>query len=200
VRGEEPKISTDEVREAGFVVAGEPLAVDLANTVKYAVTPSRDLLAEPGRNGAFWGLESGRLPIESAVPSLESSQFLREAIRSLLDSQLAKTEAPRWALDRVNSVADSVRTTPRLVPGDNAFHSELVWQTTDGDAAALAAVARSAIDLLAGGSAARLRQCASPTCSMLFVATNRKRIWCTADGCGNRQRVARFTSKAKAAE
>ncbi|WP_139810547.1 CGNR zinc finger domain-containing protein, partial [Mycobacterium avium] len=34
-------------------------------------------------------------------------------------------------------------------------------------------------------------RCANPDCSMLFLATNPRRSWCTANICGNRARVAR---------
>jgi predicted RNA-binding Zn ribbon-like protein len=44
-----------------------------------------------------------------------------------------------------------------------------------------------------------LRRCANPTCSMLFVAPNARRIWCTANICGNRTRVARHYERTHAA-
>lgn len=36
-----------------------------------------------------------------------------------------------------------------------------------------------------------LRRCANPTCSMLFLAENKRRKWCTSNICGKRARVAR---------
>jgi predicted RNA-binding Zn ribbon-like protein len=57
---------------------------------------------------------------------------------------------------------------------------------------ALAAIAREAIELFADATRLeRLRRCANPDCTMVFLATNRRRQWCTADACGNRIRVAR---------
>src|SRR5271166_1536820 len=61
----------------------------------------------------------------------------------------------------------------------------------DGNAA-LAAVAQQAIALICDASRRdTLRRCANPNCSMLFLAHTRRRLWCTANICGNRARVAR---------
>jgi predicted RNA-binding Zn ribbon-like protein len=35
---------------------------------------------------------------------------------------------------------------------------------------------------------------------MLFIATNAKRQWCTAAGCGNRSRVARHATRQRDTE
>src|SRR5207244_9996570 len=58
----------------------------------------------------------------------------------------------------------------------------------------LAAVARSAIELLARPSRERLRACANPVCVLFFVADNRRRLYCS-ESCGNRVRVARHAAR-----
>jgi CGNR zinc finger len=42
----------------------------------------------------------------------------------------------------------------------------------------------------------RLRRCANPACSMIFIAVNPRRSWCTPGVCGNRARVARHYQRA----
>jgi predicted RNA-binding Zn ribbon-like protein len=57
--------------------------------------------------------------------------------------------------------------------------------TVDG---VLAAIARDAVDLLAGPLAARIRECAADDCALLFVDASRpgRRRWCATTACGNR--------------
>lgn len=189
------------VREAGFVFVGEPLAVDLVNTRKRRADPPRDMLHEAGGNRAFWTVQSGRLPAPAALPALDETDRLRDAITALTDAVMHGSAFDASALDHVNRIARLVARHTRLVEAgdaaaDAAPHliAESAWDTSDAAAANLAAVAASAIDLLASPDAERLRRCASHSCSMLFVATNAKRKWCTAEGCGNRERVARFSA------
>jgi len=59
----------------------------------------------------------------------------------------------------------------------------------------LSTVARDAIELLTGPMAARIRQCAGQTCSLIFVDTSPpgRRRWCSMERCGNidKQRALR---------
>jgi predicted RNA-binding Zn ribbon-like protein len=54
-----------------------------------------------------------------------------------------------------------------------------------------AALAEAAIEFLAESDLDRPRECASEACVLLFYAKNPKRRWCSAEGCGNRERVRR---------
>ena len=189
------------IRDAGFVFVGEPLAVDLVNTRKRRADPPRDMLHETGGDRAFWVLQSGRLPAPAVHPPLDETDRLRDAITRLTDAVLHGGAFDADALDHVNRVAGRVARSTRLVAAGDAASDTAprlvaasAWDTSDGAAANLAAVAASAVDLLASPDVARLRRCAAHSCSMLFVATNAKRKWCTAEGCGNRERVARFSA------
>ena len=42
----------------------------------------------------------------------------------------------------------------------------------------------------------RLRRCANPACSVIFIAVNPRRSWCAPGICGNRVRVARHHRRA----
>lgn len=61
----------------------------------------------------------------------------------------------------------------------------------------LAYIARDAIELIGTDTKARLRECASPRCPLLFVDTSRpnKRRWCSMERCGLMEKTARFRSK-----
>jgi predicted RNA-binding Zn ribbon-like protein len=58
-------------------------------------------------------------------------------------------------------------------------------------AAALATLARDAVDLFGGRLAARIRVCAAEDCGLLFVDASRpgRRRWCSMERCGNLAKV-----------
>jgi predicted RNA-binding Zn ribbon-like protein len=62
----------------------------------------------------------------------------------------------------------------------------------------LAAIADSAIEILAGPDRARLRICKAPSCGMFFLEGRAGQQWCTVS-CGNRARVARHYKRSKPA-
>jgi len=181
---------------AGFPVGGEPLAVDLADTLVTVTEPSTDLLTGAGRCEAFWALQAGRLPAGSRAPSLTQTRALRGAVREILDAHVARRGPSAAALQVINRAAASVPTSRTLaVHSDGTPVVETRWHGRKGAAVTLAAVAQSLIDLLAEPAAERLRRCANPACSMLFLATDGRRKWCTQNICGNRTRVARHYNR-----
>ncbi|MBS1840687.1 MAG: CGNR zinc finger domain-containing protein [Acidobacteria bacterium] len=61
----------------------------------------------------------------------------------------------------------------------------------------LAAIARSAADLITEGQPSQVRQCANPSCSLFFYdnSRTRRRRWCSMSLCGNRHKVAAFARR-----
>jgi predicted RNA-binding Zn ribbon-like protein len=136
-------------------------------------------------------LQRPRLPARAAPPGLAATRAVRDAIRAMLEARLAGREPPDEAVAAVNAAAAAAPTSPRLVMAAEELAREERWHAADDRALALAAAARSAIDLLTSAAAERQRRCANPACSMLFVAETPRRQWCTPNICGNRARVAR---------
>ncbi|HEX3647442.1 MAG TPA: ABATE domain-containing protein [Pseudonocardiaceae bacterium] len=190
-------MSVDQLRRLGFPVAGEPLvALDLADTLKTAVDPHVDLLASPEQAAAWWRVELARLP-ESPVPDPAAARRLRAAVRDLLDAHLEHRAPRATSVEDVNAAAAAVPTSVRLTQDGRA---ETRWHTEFGGNAALAAIARETIELLASPDRlGRLRRCANPTCSMVFLAETARRQWCSSAVCGNRMRVARHYQRTRAA-
>ena len=191
----------DELRRHGFPMGGEPLvALDFADTLMTAVDPQVDLLASAERAAAWWRVQLARLP-ESPVPDPAAARRLRTAVRDLLDAHL-EHRAPRpTSVEDVNAAAAAVPTSVRLAH-DTAGrpHVETRWHTEFGGNAALAAIARETIELLSTPDrSGRLRRCANPTCSMVFLAETTRRQWCSGTVCGNRMRVARHYRRTRAA-
>ncbi|GAY14955.1 ABATE domain-containing protein [Mycobacterium sp. shizuoka-1] len=183
----------DEAQEAGFVVAGEPLAVDLADTIITVTDPATDLLADEATCRSWWRLQQDRLPATAAPPSLAVTVELRGAVRDVLDAHVAGAEPDSAAVEYVNDVAARVSATRRLE------HTRAGWTAVTTHHAAvdrrydlaLGAVVDSLIDLLVSPAHDRLRRCQNPSCSMLFVALDARRKFCTQNICANRTRVAR---------
>jgi predicted RNA-binding Zn ribbon-like protein len=65
----------------------------------------------------------------------------------------------------------------------------------------LAAIARSAAELIAEGPAAPIRKCGNPDCPLYFYDASRtgRRRWCSMSVCGNRSKVAAHALRARRA-
>jgi predicted RNA-binding Zn ribbon-like protein len=178
-----------------FPLLGEPLALDLLNTVVAAPDGPRDLLASPAALLAWTGAQAGRLPPEAVVPPadvLPRVRALREALRALFAAAVDGPAPAPEAVAAVNAAAAAAPGFPQLAWAPPAPpHAHLAYPTGRPGDALLAAVAASGIALLAGDDRRRLRRCDGPGCVLLFLATNPRRRWCSARGCGNRVRVAR---------
>jgi predicted RNA-binding Zn ribbon-like protein len=191
------------VQGGGFPMGGEPLvAIDLVDTLMTAADPSVDLLTEPDRSAWWWDLQAARLP-ESPKPEPAAARRLRAAIRDLLDAHLEGREPLASSVEDLNAAAASVPSSPRLsyAGSGQTARADVRWHTEYGGNVALNYIAREAIGLLTDPEElAKLRRCASPTCSMLFLADTKRRQWCASNVCGNRARVARHQEKVRAAK
>jgi predicted RNA-binding Zn ribbon-like protein len=182
----------EELQEAGFPMGGEPfIALDLADTVMTVYDPARDLLDDAARTERWWELQAPRLP-EGPRPELAATIRLRSAIRDLLDARLEGRAPAAVSLADLNAFASSVPTSPQLSPTEHGTVATVRWHIELGGNPALAAIAREAIELMADPvQRDKLRRCANPSCSMVFLAQNARRVWCSSTGCGNRVRAAR---------
>ena len=194
-----PTLATTQA--AGFPMGGEPLvALDLVDTLMLVTDPPTDLLNSPENAATWWTLESSSLP-EGPLPDMVATRRLRAAIRELFDAHLEDRVPAGTSIDDVNAACGSVPTSMRLVieAGDRA-RAETRWHVEHGGNPLLAAIAQEAIELLsAPDRLRRLRRCANPDCSMLFLAETDRRKWCTANICGNRVRVARHYERTHSA-
>ncbi len=182
-----------------LLLTGEPLAVDLANTVKTVGTPTQELLVDDDGNAEFWELQADRLPEGATAPSRVETLRLREAVRSVLLSRLESSPFDPAAVKALNGYAAMAPSFPQLTVTDGA-ERRTAWASASGADLSLAAVAGSAMEVVTGPAADRLRTCGSDKCSMLFVATNAKRRWCSSEVCGNRERVARHARQRREIE
>jgi predicted RNA-binding Zn ribbon-like protein len=167
-----------------FSFRSRRLALDLAATLMFRGQRDRrrDLLADPAALAA-WITAAGlvdRAP-RAGRAQLEAACALREAIYRVALAAIAHDEPRPADLQLLNRLASGPQPTLRL--------AELGRLHRQGDVdAALAAIARDAVDLFGEHDLHRLRQCSREGCTRLFVDRSHSgnRRWCGMRECGNR--------------
>jgi predicted RNA-binding Zn ribbon-like protein len=153
-----------------------------------------------GTPGAYssWISAAGVLepaPLVSVSDIAEALMF-RRALRGYFEAAVGRADPPPEAIAELNLRAR--RPAPLL---EMASDGKTVARrsSTPGDAA-LAAVARDALLLVAEGLLPRVKQCMDPTCRMFFLDTSRgnNRVWCSTEGrgCGNKAKKRAFRARA----
>jgi predicted RNA-binding Zn ribbon-like protein len=145
----------------------------------------RDLLQSPRELGAW--LDARGLSGPELTLRLADFRRLRGAIRGALAATVEDRPLPADAVEALNAASAASPTHRRL-----AVDPVRVDQDEDGPPATrvIAAIARSAIEILGGPDRDRLRVCPAPGCGRFFLASRPDRTWCS-PSCGNRVRVAR---------
>jgi predicted RNA-binding Zn ribbon-like protein len=181
-----------------FAMVGEPIvAVDLVNTAAAPGSPTAgDLLTADRDAQAWWRIEETRVP-SGDLPDIRALWRLRTALRAMIEALLDCRAVPRLAVADLNFFMQSAPASTRLLLTATDLRTEIRWHREHGGNPRLAFIATQAAEFLSDPSkVSRLRRCASPGCSMIFVAVNPRRSWCAPGVCGNRVRVARHYSRA----
>lgn len=188
---------------------GEPMAVELMNTVWADREGVHDALASP-EQAAGWlrAIRRSAGPVittEAMVPMpalgddlLHRMSALRDALRRLA---AVATGDPRsaasspitdiaTAVGELNDAAAAAPSWSRLQwPRRAKAPARTLHAAATADEALLSQIAENGIDLFSE-SQGQLRACLGPGCVLYFVKNHPRREWCSA-ACGNRARVAR---------
>lgn len=177
-----------------FAILGEPLAVELANTIVVADGERRDLL-RTDEDLRAWVEAEGDIVEPRLCPRVGEVRRLRAAVRELFAALLEQREPDDRAMSLVNATSRAAPARPVLSwpPGGTPG-----IEAAGGRKELLGAIARSAIEVVGGPQRERLRRCEGPTCILLFVAEHSRRRWCSPGACGNRVRVARHYRRQRA--
>ena len=181
-----------------LAVIGEPIvAVDHVNTVAVPGSPAAVNLLPTDRDAAaWWRLETARVP-SGDLPDLWALRRLRTALRAMIKALVDSRPVPRAAVSDLNFFMQSTPVSPRLLMTGTGLRIETQWHGEYGGNPRLAFIATQAAEFLSDPSkVSRLRRCANPACSMIFIAVNPRRSWCAPGICGNRVRVARHYRRA----
>jgi predicted RNA-binding Zn ribbon-like protein len=183
--------SADDLR---FIFASGRLSLDLCATVGERWRRGFERLRSPG-DLTRWYAEAAvaTAPVLVTEPGLSQARAVRDAIyrsaRAVIDGRQPSASD--------GEVINQAATAPPPVPHLQRGVLTIAAAEPDQAASALSAVARDAITLLTAGDAARLRECASQQCGLLFTDTSRpgRRRWCSSSSCGGRARAAAYRQR-----
>jgi predicted RNA-binding Zn ribbon-like protein len=173
-------------------LTGEPLALDLVNTVAGPPDNEVDLLATPDALRAWLAAEQDRL--DSAGDDeldLAAVQALRARIAAAIHATRAGQPPPPQALRAITAALQNAPVYQEL-----GWNGEVVTTTArrrgTRTAILLAQLADATAELLTSPAIRQVRRCEGRGCRMLFLPANPRRRWCSPAVCGNRARVARY--------
>lgn len=177
---------------------GQPLALDLANTVVLVEPESYFDMLQTKEDVRRWlDLEMERLGNpDLGVLRNQRLRALRTAIRTLFLAAAAHRPMSRRATDILNHYSARLQHVDRLRVGTEGPVAERVSIATNNSDRVLGQIAASAIGVLGTDERARLSVCEGPGCGLFFLATRPAQVWCCG-GCGNRARVARHYERQK---
>ena len=176
---------------------GEPLAIDLANTVMVVREgESIDLLDSAGALASWLELERPRLGhCGFALGHLDQVRDAREDVRTMLGARSTGTPIDGATLDRVNAASREAPVAVQLEVGGDGRPKVANAAEVEDMPSLLGAFARSTIELVANHEEDPLGVCGAPSCGMFFLG---RRRWCCG-ACGNRARAARHYRSRRAA-
>ena len=118
---------------------------------------------------------------------------LRESLRAIFSCIVDDEPFPASWVEPINQVLRITEGHDELVLHKGNWSLQFVARESGLDWL-LAAVARSAAELLVEGPSAPVRRCANPACRLFFYDDSRthRRRWCSMAVCGNRHKVASF--------
>jgi predicted RNA-binding Zn ribbon-like protein len=143
----------------------------------------RELLSTPERL-RLWLREVQLDPVRPpSEDDLANAIALREALRAVALAHTDRTAPPRKALATVAAFMESDAPAKPIVRA-----GQLTRERPADTSAALARIARAAIDQMTGTEGRYLRQCAERDCRWVFLDPTGRQRWCSA-GCASRGRV-----------
>jgi predicted RNA-binding Zn ribbon-like protein len=148
---------------------------------------------------ADWLISAQLVAVRPKVISdeLTSAHRLREAIYCLVVATMKNQSFDLTDIALINSWARTPQPVPTLKLENGLLH--LQEETTQPTRAALSVIARDAVLLLGNKSILRVKECARPDCTLLFMDASRsgRRRWCSMDACGNRAKTVGYRGRLK---
>jgi len=118
---------------------------------------------------------------------------LRECLRAVFSCAEERRDFPKTWVAPINEILRVTEGHDELVPQEGRWRMEFIARE-GGLEWLLAAIARSAAELIVEGQTAPVKRCANPACRLFFYddSRTRQRRWCSMAVCGNRHKVAAF--------
>jgi len=196
-----------------FEFTGGNPCLDFADTVDNRTGDHpQELLTEYGRL-LQWGEEAGVITARTAerlhhlaaeAPgnaqiTLRTSIQLRDTIYDIFSAVAQRRVIPTTALAILNHAVRQAAQHAQLIHANRRVTWEWIEPENNLDSM-LWPVSRAAAELLIGEQVGYVRQCASESCSWLFLdkTKNHRRRWCDMKSCGNRDKARRYYQRQKA--
>jgi predicted RNA-binding Zn ribbon-like protein len=200
--------------EVVFDFSGGSLSLDFVNTVGDRPRREAEQLTWYG-DLVTWGRQAGVLTPEEhtllvdeagrrigqARKAFDRAIELRETLYRLFSAVAAEDRPDREDIETLNDTLSLALRHARITSGDDRY--EWHWAgPADALDRMLWPVAGAAAELLTSDELPLVRECASDTCSWLFLdrSRNRSRRWCDMSTCGNRAKARRHYRRKRAAE
>lgn len=121
---------------------------------------------------------------------------LRECVRAVFSAVEERREFPKSWVAPINEILRITEGHDELVPREGQWRLEFIGRE-GGLEWLLAAIARSAAELIVEGQNAPVKRCANAECGLFFYddSRTRQRRWCSMAVCGNRHKVAAFLKR-----
>jgi predicted RNA-binding Zn ribbon-like protein len=147
-------------------------------------------LREPADLDRWLGAAGLSVSQRASQLDLEDARQLREAVNDVTRATLSEQVPDERDLRLLNEWARRPPLAPQIEAG-----LEQRWIGEHPVAAALALVAREAVELLSSSERGLIRECAAaPQCSLLYLDRSRahRRRWCEMEVCGSRAKMASY--------
>jgi predicted RNA-binding Zn ribbon-like protein len=181
---------------------GNHPVLDFTNTVDSrgvdfgpdVLTDFRDLLRWGVRIGIIDAAAANALrniKAKQGEAALKHAKSLREALYRIFAAQHSVAAAD---LDLLQQDVLAAQTMRVFVPDGSGF----AWRWRAGDPDTIThRIAFSAADLLTSPALSRVHVCPGENCAWLFLDTSRsgRRLWCSEETCGTRNRVRRWRNR-----
>ncbi|HEX2103652.1 MAG TPA: ABATE domain-containing protein [Solirubrobacteraceae bacterium] len=183
-----------------YWLGGRP-ALDLVNTLRERWRRRVETLVTPDDLG-LWLTRAGVLaePLAVAPEVLDEARVLREAIDACVSAVVEGAPAPAGAVGVIDRLLVHAGTRPQLGLDDGGRPVLGERPAADSARRALGAIALDAARMLGTpAEAARVRICASDTCSARFYDRSPagRRRWCSMRACGNEAKARRHRARAR---
>jgi predicted RNA-binding Zn ribbon-like protein len=187
-------------RAGSLSLVGGVLALDFVNTAGGRGTPHPIEHLQAPHHLVAWATHAGAIRAEQEIGAddglLREALRLREAIYRI-GTAIAQGASPATPdLDALKTTAQASLDAAALTRrADDGYGFD--FSRAPAASALLGPVAWSAIDLLATGEFARLKQCPGHDCGWLFYdrSKNNSRRWCDMAVCGNRSKAKRHRER-----
>jgi predicted RNA-binding Zn ribbon-like protein len=203
-------MSTRDAGPRGFELIGQLLCLDLVNTEVRRDGAPLDLLPDreavrawlqvAGLGEAGRGARDLREDSPRARRIVRETVALRQALRQMAAALAAGRPVPGAALDAINRVLAFRPAVQRLQRDGDRVVSRVV-PVAESPLHVLVPVAESAAWLLEHGDRSLVRKCESEACVRYFYdrTKNKRRRWCSMEGCGSRAKAAAYYRRTRAA-